>query len=71
MIYEITINGDQDLSVDIDTWSLLREELQFKGIDEHGAEFDLNEEQMEQVMEWFRKNEDKVYKRAYQSVSND
>lgn len=70
MIWEITINGE-DQEIDIDTYSLLREEPEFKGVDQHGAEFDLNDEQMEQVLEWFEKNKDKVYKWAYQSVSND
>lgn len=70
MIYEITING-QEQEVDIDTYSLLREEPEFKGIDESGAEFDLNDEQMTQVMEWFEQNKDRVYQAAYNSVSKD
>lgn len=70
MIYEITING-QDVDVDIDTYSLLREEPEFKGIDESGAEFDLNDEQMTQVMEWFEQNKDRVYQNAFNSVADD
>ena len=70
MIYEVP-TGVDDLIIDIDTYSLLRDEPTIKGVDEEGEEYDLTPEQMQIALEWFRKNEDKVYDHAYKSVSND
>ena len=70
MIYEVP-TGVDDLIIDIDTYSLLRDEPTIKGVDDEGGEYDLAPEQLAIAMEWFRKNEDRVYDDAYQSVSND
>jgi hypothetical protein len=70
MIYEIP-TGTNDLIIDIDTYSLLREEPEFSGIDENDQPYELNPEQMAIVMEWFEQNKNKVYHAAFQSVSKD
>ena len=70
MIYEIP-TGTDDLIIDIDTYSLLREEPEFSGIDEDDQPYELNPEQMTIVLEWFEQNKDKVYQNAIQSVAND
>jgi hypothetical protein len=70
MIYEIN-TGSDDLIVDIDTYSLLREEPEFSGIDEDDQPYELTSEQMAIVMEWFEQNKDEVYQAAFQSVSKD
>lgn len=70
MIYEIN-TGSDDLIIDIDTYSLLREEPEFSGIDEDDQPYELNEQQMAIVMEWFEQNKDKVYQKAINSVAND
>lgn len=70
MIYEIN-TGSDDLIVDIDTYSLLREEPEFSGIDEDDQPYELNEQQMAIVMEWFEQNKDRVYQNALNSVAND
>lgn len=70
MIYEIN-TGSDDLIIDIDTYSLLREEPEFSGIDGDDQPYELNPEQMAIVLEWFEQNKDKVYQAAFQSVSKD
>lgn len=70
MIYEIN-TGSDDLIVDIDTYSLLREEPEFSGIDEDDQPYELTPEQMAIVMEWFEQNKDRVYQNALNSVAND
>lgn len=70
MIYEIN-TGSDDLIVDIDTYSLLREEPEFIGIDEDDQPYELTPEQMAIVMEWFEQNKDRVYQSAINSVAND
>ena len=70
MIYEIP-TGSDDLIIDIDTYSLLREEPEFSGIDEDDQPYELNPEQMAIVMEWFEQNKDRVYQNALNSVAND
>ena len=70
MIYEIP-TGSDDLIIDIDTYSLLREEPEFSGIDEDDQPYELNPEQMTIVLEWFEQNKDRVYQNAIQSVAND
>lgn len=70
MIYEIP-TGSDDLIIDIDTYSLLREEPEFSGIDEDDQPYELTPEQMAIVLEWFEQNKDRVYQKAIQSVSND
>jgi hypothetical protein len=70
MIYEIN-TGSDDLIVDIDTYSLLREEPEFIGIDEDDQPYELTTEQMAIVMEWFEQNKDRVYQNAFNSVAND
>ena len=70
MIYEIP-TGTNDLIIDIDTYSLLREEPEFSGIDENDQPYELNPEQMAIVMEWFEQNKDRVYQNALNSVAND
>ena len=70
MIYEIN-TGSDDLIIDIDTYSLLREEPEFSGIDEDDQPYELNQEQMSIVLEWFEQNKDRVYQKAFQSVAND
>lgn len=70
MIYEIP-TGSDDLIIDIDTYSLLREEPEFSGIDEDDQPYELTPEQMAIVLEWFEQNKDKVYQKAFQSVAND
>lgn len=70
MIYEIN-TGSDDLIIDIDLYSLLREEPEISGIDENEQPYELHPEQMIIVMEWFRANEGRIYDDAYKSVSND
>ena len=70
MIYEIP-TGREDLIIDIDTYSLLREEPEFSGIDEDDQPYELNPEQMAIVLEWFEQNKDMVYQKAINSVAND
>lgn len=70
MIYEIP-TGSDDLIIDIDSYSLLREEPEFSGIDEDDQPYELNLEQMAIVLEWFEQNKDRVYEKAIQSVAND
>lgn len=70
MIYEIP-TGTDDLIIDIDTYSLLREEPEFSGIDEDDQPYELNPEQMAMVLEWFEQNKDRVYQKAFQSAAND
>lgn len=70
MIYEIN-TGSDDLIIDIDTYSLLREEPEFSGIDEDDQPYELNPEQMAIVLDWFEQNKDRVYQKAFQSVAND
>jgi hypothetical protein len=70
MIYEIN-TGNDDLIIDIDTYSLLREEPEFSGIDENDQPYELTTEQMAIVMEWFEQNKDRVYQNALNSVADD
>lgn len=70
MIYEIP-TGSDDLIIDIDTYSLLREEPEFSGIDEDDQPYELTPEQMGIVLGWFELHKDKVYQAAFQSVAND
>lgn len=70
MIYEIP-TGSDDLIIDIDTYSLLREEPEFSGIDEDDQPYELNPEQMAIVLEWFEQNKDRVYQAAFQSVGKN
>lgn len=70
MIYEIP-TGSDDLIIDIDTYSLLREEPEFSGIDEDDQPYELAPEQLAIVLEWFEQNKDRVYQNAFQSVAND
>lgn len=70
MIYEIP-TGNDDLIIDIDTYSLLREEPEFSGIDEDDQPYELTPEQMAIVLEWFEQNKDRVYENALNSVAND
>ena len=71
MQYYVPINDETDLDIDIDTYSLLREEPEFMGVDENEQLYELSAEQMAIVMVWFEKNKDKIYKEAFQSVAND
>jgi len=70
MIYEIP-TGSDDLIIEIDTYSLLREEPEFSGIDEDDQPYELTTEQMAIVLEWFDQNKDRVYQNAFNSVAND
>lgn len=70
MIYEIP-TGSDDLIIDIDTYSVLREEPEFIGVTKSGFYYDLDHQEMAIVMEWFEQNKDRVYQNALNSVAND